>query len=163
MSMQLDSQRARLVLPTLFLFLAVLLALVASGSERERSVALAGGARSGDVCSAGGESDDRAIPGAAAAILGDRRVRLIYLRGVVEPVDRDFFGRPERMAIVSVDDDGFLIQNSVEDVSAGRDLKDHVGDDVTVRGTILVKTDGRATLLVDAFEVNRSRREGREE
>ena len=33
------------------------------------------------------------------------------------------------------------------------ELKDHVGEDVTARGVVLVKADGSMSLLVDAFQV----------
>ena len=64
------------------------------------------------------------------------------------------------MAIRFVSSQGFLIQNPVEDVAAGEKLKDHVGEAVTARGTVLVKADGRPTLLIDAFEVHGSRDDG---
>lgn len=57
------------------------------------------------------------------------------------------------MAIVSLSDSGALLQNAVEDVSAGEELKHHVGKDVTARGVVLVKPDGSMALLVDAFQV----------
>ena len=156
MAMRLDSRQAQLAFPILFLFLAALFALVSRGAELERSAASMGAAPGGG-CTVAVDAEGTSFRSAEALpILGGRRVRVIYVRGVVEPLERNFFGRPERVAIVSVSEDGFLIQNSVEDVSEGGNLKNHIGDDVTVRGTILVRTDGSATLLVDAFEVNES-------
>jgi hypothetical protein len=67
------------------------------------------------------------------------------------------------VAIVFVSSDGFLVQSPVEEIAAGKQLKDHVGEDVTIRGALLVKADGRPALLIDAFQVNGSRDEGRED
>jgi hypothetical protein len=88
--------------------------------------------------------------------MGDGPIRVMRIRGVVEPIEKNLFGRPKRVAIRFVTSYGFLIQNPVEDVAAGEKLKDHVGEDVTVRGAFLVKADGRPSLLIDAFEVNGS-------
>jgi hypothetical protein len=79
--------------------------------------------------------------------------RVVFVTGVVDAVDKDFLGRPQKVAIVSLSDSGALLQNAVENKSAGRELKDHVGEDVTARGVVLVKADGSMSLLVDAFQV----------
>jgi hypothetical protein len=89
-----------------------------------------------------------------AVRLLSRPARVVFIRGVVEPIEKDFLGRPERVAIVTVNDLGLLTQNPVEDAGAGGDLKDHVGEDVTARARILVKADGTAAFLVDSFEVH---------
>lgn len=80
--------------------------------------------------------------------------RVVFVTGVVDAIEKDFLGRPERVAIVSVSDRGVLLQNAVEDMSAGEALKDHVGEGVTARGVVLVKTDGTMSLLVDAFQIH---------
>jgi hypothetical protein len=97
---------------------------------------------------------------AAMPTLGGSPIQLMLIRGVVEPIEKDLFGRPERVAITFVNSQGVLIQNPVEDVSVGEDLKEHVGEDVTVRGALMVKADGRPVLLVDRYEVNGSPSEG---
>ena len=140
MSIQLQRQRAQLVVAAMLLILAALFVPVARGWDGSEVV----------------------LREAALPTVGGSPIRVMLIRGVVEPIEKDLFGRPERVAIVFVSSQGFLIQNPVEDVAAGEKLKDHVGEDVTVRGALLVKADGRPTLLVDAFEVNGSRDEGRE-
>jgi hypothetical protein len=80
--------------------------------------------------------------------------RVVFVTGVVDAIEKDFFGRPERVAIVSVGEQGVLLQNAVEDMSAGHELKDHVGEGVTARGVVMVKADGSMSLLVDAFQVH---------
>jgi hypothetical protein len=92
--------------------------------------------------------------------LGGSPIRMMLIRGVVEPIEKDLFGRPERVAIVFVNSHGVLIQNPIEDVAAGEKLKDHVGEDVTVRGALMVKADGRPALLIDRFELNGPKLEG---
>lgn len=84
---------------------------------------------------------------------GRQSAKVVFVTGVVDAIDEDFFGRPEKVAIVSLSDTGALLQNAVEDVSAGEELEHHVGKDVTARGVVLVKTDGSLALLVDAFQV----------
>jgi hypothetical protein len=79
--------------------------------------------------------------------------KVVFVTGVVDAIDKDFLGRPQKVAIVSLSDSGALLQNAVENSSAGRELKHHVGDDVTARGVVLVKADGSMSLLVDAFQV----------
>ena len=96
---------------------------------------------------------------AALPTLGGSPIQMMLIRGVVEPIEKDLFGRTERVAITFVNSHGVLIQNPIEDVAAGEDLKEHVGEDVTVRGALLVKADGKPALLVDRFEVNGSRDE----
>jgi hypothetical protein len=98
---------------------------------------------------------------AAMPTLGGSPIQLMLIRGVVEPIEKDLFGRPERVAITFVNSQGVLIQNPVEDVAAGEDLKEHIGEDVTVRGALMVKADGRPALLIDRFEVNGSRDEAK--
>ena len=78
----------------------------------------------------------------------------MFVTGVVDAIDRDFLGRTQKVAIVSVSDEGALLQNAVENVSVGRELRHHVGEDVTARGVVLVKADGSMSLLVDAFQVH---------
>jgi hypothetical protein len=97
---------------------------------------------------------------AALPTLGGSPIRLMLIRGVVEPIEKDLFGRTERVAITFVNSQGVLIQNPIEDIAAGEKLKDHVGEDVTVRGALMVKADGRPALLIDGFEVNGSQPEG---
>jgi hypothetical protein len=97
---------------------------------------------------------------AALPTVGGSPIRLMLIRGVVAPIEKDLFGRTERVAIVFVNSHGVLIQNAVEDVAAGEKLKDHVGDDVTVRGALMLKADGRPALLIDGFEVNGAAGEG---
>jgi hypothetical protein len=97
---------------------------------------------------------------AALPTVGGSPIRLMLIRGVVAPIEKDLFGRAERVAIVFVNSHGVLIQNAVEDVAAGEKLKDHVGDDVTVRGALMLKADGRPALLIDGFEVNGAAGEG---
>jgi hypothetical protein len=84
----------------------------------------------------------------------------MLIRGVVEPIEKDLFGRTERVAITFVNSQGVLIQNPIEDVAAGEKLKDHVGEQVTVRGALMLKANGRPSLLIDGFEVDESRGEG---
>ena len=86
-------------------------------------------------------------------VSGRQSAKIVFVTGVVDAIDKDFFGRPEKVAIVSLSDTGALLQNPIEDVSAGEELKDHVGEDVTARGVVLVKADGSLALLVDAFQV----------
>ena len=93
---------------------------------------------------------------AALPTLGGSPIQMMLIRGVVEPIEKDLFGRTERVAITFVNSHGVLIQNPIEDVAAGEDLKEHVGEDVTVRGALLVKADGKPALLIDRFEVNGS-------
>jgi hypothetical protein len=147
MSIRRHAQRVQLVFPAALLLLAVLLSAVARGA----------GLASPPACAS------EVMEATVLPTLGGSPVRLILIRGVVEPVEEDFFGRPERVAIVFVTSFGFMIQNRVEDVAAGVELKDHVGEEVTVRGAILVKADGRPALLVDAFEVHGSPDEGIED
>jgi hypothetical protein len=137
--MKLHAQRAPLLLPALLLILALLLAGWARDSLAETS----------DV------SREAALP-----TLGGSPIRLMLIRGVVEPIEKDLFGRTERVAITFVNSQGVLIQNPIEDVAAGEKLKDHVGEQVTVRGALMVKADGRPALLIDGFEVDDSRGEG---
>jgi hypothetical protein len=86
-----------------------------------------------------------------------QNARIVFVSGVVDAIDKDFFGRTKKVAIVSVSDTGALVQNAVEDASVGEELKSHVGDDVTARGVVLVKADGAMSLVVDAFEVHGDR------
>src|SRR5215468_8534456 len=67
-----------------------------------------------------------------------QNAKIVFVTGTVDAIDKDFFGRTQRVAIVSLSDTGALLQNPVEDVSAGRELKHHVGEDVTARGVVLV-------------------------
>ena len=85
--------------------------------------------------------------------LGRQSAKIVFVTGVVDAIDKDFLGRPQKVAIVSLSDSGALLQNAVENTSAGQELKHHVGDDVTARGVVLVKADGSMSLLVDAFQV----------
>jgi len=80
--------------------------------------------------------------------------RIVFISGTVDAVDKNFLGRTQRVAIVSVGDTGALFQNAVEDSAAGQELKHHVGEAVTARGVVLVKVDGSMSLLVDAFQVH---------
>jgi hypothetical protein len=84
---------------------------------------------------------------------GRESARIVFVTGVVDAIDEDFLGRPQKVAIISLSDSGALLQNAVENVSAGEELKRHVGEDVTARGVVLVKADGSMALLVDAFQV----------
>jgi hypothetical protein len=138
-SRQTHTQRNQLLLPALLLMLALLLAGFARDS-------LADGR---DI-----------LREAALPTLGGSPIRVMLIRGVVEPIEKDLFGRPERVAITFVNSHGVLIQNPIEDAAAGEKLKDHVGEDVTVRGALMVKADGRPALLIDGFEVNGSPGEG---
>jgi len=138
-STKLHEQRASLLLPALLLVLALLLAGLARDSMAETSDVL-------------GE--------AALPTLGGSPIRLMLIRGVVEPIEKDLFGRTERVAITFVNSQGVLIQNPIEDVAAGEKLKDHVGEQVTVRGALMVKANGRPSLLIDGFELDDSRGEG---
>ena len=90
-------------------------------------------------------------PPAAARDL--EMAKIIFVTGQVNAIDKDFFGRTQRVAIVSLSDTGALLQNPVEDTSAGEELKHHVGEDVTARGVVLVKADGSMSLLIDAFQI----------
>lgn len=139
MSIQLHTKRAQLLLPAILLMLTALFVPVARASDGS------------DV-----------LREAAMPTVGGSPIRVMLIRGVVEPIEKDFFGRPERVAIVFVNSHGVLIQNPVEDIAAGEKLKDHVGELVTVRGALMVKADGRPALLIDAFEVNDSQGEGSE-
>lgn len=139
MSIQLHTKRAQLLLPAMLLMLTALFVPVARASDGS------------DV-----------LREAAMPTVGGSPIRVMLIRGVVEPIEKDFFGRPERVAIVFVNSHGVLIQNPVEDIAAGEKLKDHVGELVTVRGALMVKADGRPALLIDAFEVNDSQGEGSE-
>jgi hypothetical protein len=139
-SIQLQRQRAQLVLPAVLLMLAALFVPVARGWDGSEVV----------------------LREAAVPTVGGSPIRVMLIRGVVEPIEKDLFGRPERVAIVFVNSHGVLIQNPIEDVAAGEKLKDHVGEVVTVRGALMVKADGRPALLIDAFEVNGSQGEGSE-
>jgi hypothetical protein len=80
--------------------------------------------------------------------------RIVFVTGKVDAIDKNFFGRTQKVAIVSLSDSGALLQNPIENESAGEELKHHVGEDVTARGVVLVKADGSVSLLVDAFQVN---------
>jgi hypothetical protein len=80
--------------------------------------------------------------------------RIVFVTGVVDAIDKDLFGRAQKVAIVSLSDSGALLQNPIENKSAGEELKHHVGEDVTARGVVLVKADGSVSLLVDAFQVH---------
>jgi len=88
-----------------------------------------------------------------ASTPGVEKARIVFVTGTVDSLKTDFFGRTQRVAIVSVGDTGALMQNLVEDEAAGEELKRHVGEDVTARGVVLVKADGSMSLLVDAFQV----------
>jgi hypothetical protein len=90
----------------------------------------------------------------APAALPVRAARVVLVQGLVQAIEKDLFGRTERVAILSISDEGILVLNAVEDVSAGQKLKEHVGDAVTARSLILVKVDGRASLLVESFDVH---------
>jgi hypothetical protein len=92
--------------------------------------------------------DDPGLP------LGRQDAQIVFVTGFVDAIDKDFFGRPKKVAIVSISESGALLQNAVENISAGQELKHHVGEDVTARGVVLVKTDGSMALLVDAFQVH---------
>jgi hypothetical protein len=85
---------------------------------------------------------------------GHASARIVFVSGVVDSVDKDFLGRTKKVAIVTISDSGALLQNPIEDTSAGEELKHHVGEDVTARGVVLVKADGSMSLLVDAFQVH---------
>lgn len=87
------------------------------------------------------------------AAQGRQSAKVVFVTGVVDAIDKDFLGRPQKVAIVSLSDSGALHQNAVENSSAGEELKHHVGEDVTARGVVLVKADGSMALLVDAFQV----------
>ncbi len=149
------SQRTQLVLSTLFLFCAALFSLASRATALESPHRATGLQLASAACPADA-SDEAFVPvvNAVPVVIPNRPARVVFVRGIVESVEEDFFGRPERVAIVSVNDDGLLIQNSVEDAAAGGELKRHVGEDVTARGLILVKADGSAALLVQAFEVH---------
>src|SRR5262245_15212411 len=86
--------------------------------------------------------------------LGRQSAKIVFVSGFVDAIDKDLFGRAQKVAIVSVSDTGVLLQNAVEDMSAGEELKHHVGEDVTARGVVLVKSDGSMALLVDAFQIH---------
>jgi hypothetical protein len=90
-------------------------------------------------------------PPAAARDL--EKAKIVFITGKVNAIDKNFFGRTQRVAIVSLSDNGALMQNPIEDVSAGEELKHHVGEDVTARGVVLVKADGSMSLLIDAFQI----------
>jgi hypothetical protein len=92
-------------------------------------------------------------PDYPSMMTGHQNAKIIFVTGVVDAIDKDFLGRPQKVAIVSLGDSGALHQNAVENRSAGEELKHHVGEDVTARGVVLVKPDGSASLLVDAFQV----------
>jgi hypothetical protein len=136
---RLRIQGARLLFPAL-LILATPLAGVAENAQAD----------AGDFLNLG----EAALP-----TIGGSPIQMMLIRGVVEPIEKDLFGRPERVAITFVNNQGVLIQNPIEDVAAGEDLKEHVGEDVTVRGALMVKADGRPALLVDRFELNGAARE----
>jgi hypothetical protein len=140
MQTRLRIQGARLLFPALLIFAAPF-AGVATDSQAE----------GGDFLN---------LSEAELPTLGGSPVQLMLIRGLVEPIEKDLFGRPERVAITFVNSHGVLIQNPVEDVAAGEDLKEHVGEDVTVRGALLVKADGKPALLIDRFEVNGASGEG---
>ena len=101
------------------------------------------------------ERADVATPAADYPTLsqGRQSPRVVFVTGVVDALDKDIFGRPQKIAIVSLSDTGALLQNPIEDTSAGEELKHHVGEDVTARGVVLVKADGSMSLLIDAFQV----------
>ncbi|MGH7337771.1 MAG: hypothetical protein ACREI7_09340, partial [Myxococcota bacterium] len=52
---------------------------------------------------------------------GRQSAKVVFVTGVVDAIDENFFGRPEKVAIVSLSDTGALLQNAVEDVSAGEE------------------------------------------
>lgn len=156
MSIRPVSQRAKLLLSTALLFSSALFALVAESATLPGPTAAADVAPLPGACPSSGVAAE-AIPAATTeqpVVFPARPARVVVITGVVETVEKTFFGRPERIAIVSVNDEGILVQNPVEDVAAGGDLKRHVGDAVTARGLILVKVDGTPSLVVDAFQVH---------
>jgi hypothetical protein len=127
----------------------LLLALAfASGAPAEPSTAAVVSAESRTV-----DFDPGALQDLTRHDTESATARIVFVTGVVDTIEKDFFGRPEKVAIVSVGDKGVLFQNAVEDLSAGAELKDHVGEGVTARGVVLVKADGSMSLLVDAFRV----------
>ena len=90
MSIQLRTKRAQRLLPRMLLILTTLFVPVASASDgsdllREASMPTVGGSP----------------------------IRVMLIRGVVEPIEKNFFGRTERVALVFVNSDGVLIQNPV--------------------------------------------------
>ena len=99
-------------------------------------------------------SDVAAPPDYPTMARGRQSAKVIFVTGVVDAIDKDFLGRPQKVAIVSLSDSGALLQNPVDDSSAGEELRHYVGKDVTARGVVLVKADGAMALLVDAFEVH---------
>ena len=126
----------------------LVLSFVLSGALAIASPAPAGAAGGRGV------SDVAARPPDYPATASDREsAKIVFVTGVVDAIDEDFLGRPQKVAIVSLSDSGALLQNAVENSSAGRDLKRHVGEDVAARGFVLVKSDGSMSLLVDAFQV----------
>ena len=98
-------------------------------------------------------TDVAARPPGYPTLQGRQSAKIVFVTGVVDAIDKDFLGRPQKVAIVSLSDSGALLQNPVENTSAGQELKHHVGEDVTARGVVLVKADGSMSLLVDAFQV----------
>ena len=120
--------------------------LVLSGA-----LAIASPAPAGPLSAATPDVSSR-IAGYSAS--GRQNARIVFVSGVVDSIDKDFLGRTKRVAIVSVSDSGALVQNAIEDASAGEELKHHIGEDVTARGVVLVKADGAMSLLVDAFQVH---------
>src|SRR5438552_2106597 len=57
---------------------------------------------------------------------GRQNARIVFVTGVVDAIDKNFFGRPQKVAIVSLSDSGALLQNVIEDTAAGQELKHHV-------------------------------------
>jgi hypothetical protein len=87
-------------------------------------------------------------------VRGQQTAQIVFVTGIVDAIDKDFFGRPQKVAIISLSDSGALLQNAVENVAAGQELRHHVGEGVTARGVVLVKADGSMSLLVDAFQIH---------
>jgi hypothetical protein len=142
----------------LFLLFGAAIALPAAGGAPEGP-----GARWNEALGGHTRAPVRAAEPAHLAPVGVpvRTARVVVIRGLVQAIEKNLFGRTERVAILSISDEGILVLNAVEDVSAGQKLKEHVGDAVTARSLILVKTDGNAALLVESFDVHaRSDREG---
>lgn len=77
----------------------------------------------------------------------------VTLRGTVDDVATDVFGRTRSVAIVT-STGGVLVEMPVEDGEAGDALRQHVGRWVTAVGVMKVRTDGTTSLVVRRFTLD---------
>lgn len=78
--------------------------------------------------------------------------RSVTVTGTIEAEDKPMFGKAKSVRIVSPDEGTFAI----EDAGVGQELKDHVGEKVTVLARRTVNAEGKPALRVERYEVHES-------